>query len=220
MVSLTFDDGPDERWTPLVLAALERAGVRASFFVVAEQLAEPSGPDLLGAIVRAGHRVEPHCARHLPHDERDRPALEADLGQLLAALARGAVDRAGHGGVDRPGLWRPPYGRLNRPASFQVAEEAELQIVLWTSDPRDYRDTAPEAMLDHVAQSLYEDSVILLHDSRRYASTSDSAGNTVALIEPLVQEVRRRGFELGPLEHPVASRDLRAGEDEALVPLP
>lgn len=195
-VSLTFDDGPDERWTPLVLAALARAGIKATFFVVAEQIAEPAGPDLLRAIAGAGHRVEAHCSRHRPHDEQTRAELAEDLAELLAAIEAA--------GLPRPVLWRPPYGRLNRPASFEVADQSDLQLVLWTSDPRDYRSTAPQAMLDHVGRSLQEDSVVLLHDSRRYASTSDSAANTVALIEPLAEAIRRHGFEIGPLEAPVA----------------
>jgi peptidoglycan/xylan/chitin deacetylase (PgdA/CDA1 family) len=212
VVSLTFDDGPDQRWTPLVLSALERAGVKATFFVVAEQIAEPAGPDLLRAIAAGGHRVEAHCARHVPHDEQDHLALAADVAELLTAIEA-------HG-LPRPVLWRPPYGRLNHPSSFELADQTGLQLVLWTSDPRDYRDTGPDTMLGHIAQSLGEDTVVLLHDSRRYASTSDSAANTVALIEPLVEEVRRRGFELGSLQAPVGRRRARPGEDEELVPRP
>lgn len=212
MVSLTFDDGPDERWTPLVLDALERAGARATFFVVAEQIAEPAGADLLHAIVDGGHRVEAHCARHRPHEEQDRSEIQSDVNELLAATAAQ--------GLPRPLLWRPPYGSLNHPSSFEVAAHADLQLVLWTSDPRDYRDTPWQEMLEHVRGGLYEDSVVLLHDSRRYASTSDSAANTSALIEPLADEVRGLGFDLGPLTGPFDWRSAREGEDEELVPQP
>lgn len=210
MVSLTFDDGPDERFTPLVLDALDRAGVHATFFVVAEQIGEPAGAELLRAITAAGHRVEAHCARHIAHDEQSAEALRSDLRELLDGLEAT--------GMSRPALWRPPYGRLHRPASFEIADDAGLPLVLWTSDPRDYRDTPAPAMLQHVSEGLYEDSVILLHDSRRYASTSDSAANTVALIEPLADEVRRRGFAMGPLQPPLSHRERLSGEDEVLIP--
>lgn len=210
-VSLTFDDGPDPEWTPAVLAALARAQVQATFFVVAEQLLEPGGIDLLGQLLAAGHQVEAHCARHRPHDEQSASELRADVDELLGVLGAGAAPR--------PALWRPPYGRLNRPASFAVAREVGLELVLWTCDPRDYRNTPPEEMLEQVGEALYEDSVILLHDSRRYAHGADSAANTVALIEPLVSLVRERGFSLGPLEAPVAARPRRVGEDTDLVPV-
>lgn len=211
-VSLTFDDGPDERWTPLVLDALERADVKATFFVVAQQIAEPAGPDLLRAIAAGGHRVEAHCAQHVPHDEQDHLALAADVAELLTAIEAHELPR--------PVLWRPPYGRLNHPSSFELADQTGLQLVLWTSDPRDYRDTRPDTMLGHIAQSLGEDTVVLLHDSRRYASTSDSAANTVALIEPLAREVRRRAFQIGPLKGPLSAREPLPGEDEELIPRP
>jgi peptidoglycan/xylan/chitin deacetylase (PgdA/CDA1 family) len=198
VVALTFDDGPDPVWTPAVLEALARARARATFFVVAEQLLEPGGPDLLSAILAGGHRIEAHCARHVAHDEQDRAAIQADVEKLLGALD----DSLGL----RPHLWRPPYGRLNDPHSIEVAEQVGLELVLWSCDPRDYRNTPWEAMLEEVKSALDEDSVILLHDSRRYAHDADSAANTVALIEPLVELVRSRGYDVGPLPVPHSRR--------------
>ena len=199
-MALTFDDGPDPVWTPAVLEALARARARATFFVVAEQLLEPGGPDLLSAILAGGHRIEAHCARHVAQDEQDRAAIQADVEKLLGALD----DNLGL----RPHLWRPPYGRLNDPHSIEVAEQVGLELVLWTCDPRDYRNTPWEAMLQEVKSALDEDSVILLHDSRRYAHDADSAANTVALIEPLVELVRARGYHVGPLPVPHSRRML------------
>lgn len=197
-MALSFDDGPDPVWTPAVLEALAHARARATFFVVAEQLLEPGGLDLLSAILAGGHRIEAHCARHVAHDEQDRAAIQADVEKLLGALD----DNLGL----RPQLWRPPYGRLNDPHSMEVAEQVGLELVLWTCDPRDYRNTPWEAMLQEVKSTLDEDSVILLHDSRRYAHDTDSAANTVALIEPLVELVRSRGYDVGPLPVPRSRR--------------
>jgi peptidoglycan/xylan/chitin deacetylase (PgdA/CDA1 family) len=210
MVSLTFDDGPDSEETPKVLEALRRAGVTATFFVVAEQIAESDGPALLNAVVDAGHVVQAHCGHHNAHDEQDLEALLADATEILGALDDHSVPR--------PGLWRPPYGRLNSPLSFAAADEVELQLVLWTHDTEDYRAPSWQQMHAAVdAAPLYDDSVILMHDSRRYAST-ESAENTAALIAPLVEHIRARGFDLAPLTAPVASRSRRPGETIDLVP--
>lgn len=210
MVSLTFDDGPDAEWTPQILAELARAGITGTFFVVAEQLAEPDGPELVRAILEGGHRVEAHCGRHLAHDTQDQAALRTDIAELLGSLE--------DLGVARPRLWRPPYGLLNRPGSFVVAAEVGLQLVLWTSDPRDYRGRAWPDMLRDVARNLHPDSVILMHDSRRYGHTEGGAGNTAQLVRPLADLIRERGFEAGPLEAPLTSRAKRVGEDSELVP--
>lgn len=189
-VALTFDDGPDANWTPQVLEALSRAGVRATFFVVAEQLAEPSGPGLLSAVLDGGHSVQPHCARHVRHTELELDELRDDVAIVIRALAEG--------GVSDTTLWRPPYGVLHPQYSARVASDVDLQLLLWTDDPRDYAGTHCDEMLASLA-SLDQDSVILLHDSRRYAHATDSAANTVALIEPLVALIRARGYETAAL---------------------
>lgn len=189
-VTLTFDDGPDPDGTPQVLEGLANAGVAATFFVVAEQIAEPAGPALLSRIVEAGHSVQPHCAKHVRHTELELEGLREDIAQTLRALAE-------HG-IPEPKFWRPPYGVLHPQHSPRVATEVGLQLELWTHDPRDYAGTSAEEMLASLA-SLRDDSVILLHDSRRYAHATDDATNTVALIEPLVALVRDRGYRAAPL---------------------
>jgi peptidoglycan/xylan/chitin deacetylase (PgdA/CDA1 family) len=189
-VALTFDDGPDAHWTPRVLEALANAAVAATFFVVAEQITEPTGPELLSAIVDAGHSVQPHCARHIRHTELQLEALRDDVAQVLGALA--------DHGVPEPTFWRPPYGVLHPRYSSRVATEVGLQLELWTHDPRDYAGASCEEMLTSLA-SVDDDSVILLHDSRRYAHATDSAANTVSLIEPLVAQIHEQGYRTAPL---------------------
>src|SRR5581483_2993759 len=61
-IALTFDDGPDATWTPLVLDVLRRHHVRATFFVVGSQVV--AHPGLLRAEVRAGHEIGSHTFTH------------------------------------------------------------------------------------------------------------------------------------------------------------
>jgi peptidoglycan-N-acetylglucosamine deacetylase len=184
-VALTFDDGPDPEWTPPVLEALRHAGVRATFFVVAEQIDEPDGGRLLAAILQAGHSIQPHCSRHIRHTELTLAELREDIAGVLRALAR-------HG-VSEPRFWRPPYGEIHPEHSARVADESGLKLELWTHDPCDYAGIPSREMLDSL-DSLKANSVILLHDSRRYTDRTDSAANTVALIEPLTTLIRERGY--------------------------
>ena len=189
-VALTFDDGPDADWTPQVLQALSNAAVTATFFVVAEQIAEPSGPALLSAIVSEGHSVQPHCARHIRHTELEFDAIHDDVTRIVGSLA--------DHGAPKPRFLRPPYGVLHPEHTARVAKEVGLELELWTHDPRDYAGTSWSEMLTGLA-SVREDSVVLLHDSRRYTERSDSAANTVALIEPLVALIHDRGYQTARL---------------------
>ena len=205
MVALTFDDGPDPEWTPPVLDALARAGAQATFFVVAEQMRAPGGAELVAETLRRGHAVQMHCARHLRHESLALAGIRADAARSEAALAAA--------GVPAPALWRPPYGSVSPARSCLVAAERGLQLVRWTLDPRDYRGTPPDEMLELVGGGpLREDSVVLLHDSRRYSSTpGGGAANTVALIGPLVGRIRAAGWEpvalRSPLRRPAPPQD-------------
>ncbi len=99
-VALTFDDGPDPRTTPIVLAALARADATATFFLVGEQV-ERFG-ELVTEIVAAGHEIGLHGYRHLPTLLRTPRALNADLDRAEAAIAEAAGRK--------PIFYRAPFG--------------------------------------------------------------------------------------------------------------
>ena len=204
MVALTFDDGPDPAWTPLVLDALDAAGASATFFVVAEQIEAPGGAEVLAETLRRGHVVQMHCTRHVRHEQLDRDSLACDVQALEEALTA-------HG-VSNPALWRPPYGSVHPSHSCPVADERGRQLIRWTHDTLDYRGLSAASMLEFArggggpdpsvlgGAALRADSIVLMHDSRRYSSTPEGgAQGTVALIEPLVEYARERGWELGTL---------------------
>ena len=209
MVALTFDDGPDVTWTPRVLDALDAAHVTATFFVVAEQIEAPGGAEVLAETLRRGHSIQMHCAHHLRHDSLGRQELDADAAEIEAVLAA-------HG-VPEPALWRPPYGSVNPTHSCRVAAARGRQLVRWTYDSVDYRGLSAAAMLEAArAAPLTDESVVLLHDSRRYSSTPrGGALGTVELIAPLSERVRASGCELTALRAPITPA--LAGRDERFL---
>ncbi|MGN6557227.1 MAG: polysaccharide deacetylase family protein, partial [Solirubrobacterales bacterium] len=77
LVALTFDDGPDLRFTPPLLDALERAGATATFFVVGERL--PGAEDLLREMEERGHEIALHGMTHRRHDGLDDTEARAEL---------------------------------------------------------------------------------------------------------------------------------------------
>lgn len=114
--ALTFDDGPDPIWTPRVLDTLRRADAPATFFVVAPLALEY--PDLVSAVLDAGHVVEFHCTEHVRHTHLSRREVEADTREGLRALRRLGVE---------PRFWRPPWGVL-APWTEEVAEDFGLTL--------------------------------------------------------------------------------------------
>jgi peptidoglycan-N-acetylglucosamine deacetylase len=212
MVAFTFDDGPDPAWTPRVLDALAAAAVKATFFVVAEQIEGDDGPALLRLILDRGHAAQMHCGAHTSHQEMSLPQIRADAQRIETAL------EVNH--VAPSALWRPPYGLLHDEFSCRVASERGRQLVLWTYDTADYVGYSADTMLKSAREAqLSADSVVLMHDSRRYAQDQNAQG-TVDLIEPLAAHIRSEGWEIGPpLSSRIGPRPRREGE-ELLLPCP
>ncbi|MFC7479229.1 polysaccharide deacetylase family protein [Luedemannella flava] len=104
-VALTFDDGPDPRWTPAVLALLRRHRVHATFCLIGRNAARH--PKLVRAIVAGGHTLCNHTWRHdIDLGRRSPAAIRADLTATTRAIQRAApgpgcatsASRAGGGG--------------------------------------------------------------------------------------------------------------------------
>jgi peptidoglycan/xylan/chitin deacetylase (PgdA/CDA1 family) len=204
--TLTFDDGPDPRWTARVLDALRAADVRATFFVLAPQAAHH--PDMIERTLAEGHEVQLHGAAHLCHPEHDRATIERDTDLALAQLAELGV---------HPTLWRLPWGRAAEwtPA---VAAERGLTIVGWDADTHDWRGDDAATMRQAVAPRLADGAVVLAHDGLGPGATRDGCAETVALIAPLIAHARSLDLDWAPLtENPTALARARAATDAALA---
>jgi len=188
MLALTFDDGPDPRGTPAVLDALRAANAGATFFVLAERAA--AHPELLAAILAAGHTVELHGHAHLRHPRSTGRTIEDDLDRALETLAEHGVT---------PRRWRVPWGDL---AAFTptLAATRGLRLTGWTTDTRDWRGDAAPDMLARL--DLTPGAIVLAHDGIGPGAQRNDAAQTARLIGPLVAAARARGLAPGPLADP------------------
>lgn len=184
-VALTFDDGPDPDATPALLAALDEAGLRATFFLVGEQV--EAHPDIARELAERGHEIQLHCFHHAEHAEMADPA--DDIKRAAAAIndATGAT----------PTMQRPPYGRFSR-NSYNACEDAALQPVYWSAWGMDWEPLPAERIADLVTRDLADGAIALLHDSARYAPR-ESAQATVEAIPLIARAAAERGLTLGPI---------------------
>jgi peptidoglycan/xylan/chitin deacetylase (PgdA/CDA1 family) len=186
-VALTFDDGPHPRGTPATLAALARDDVRATFFLVGEQVERC--PALAADIVAAGHEVAVHCHRHRNLLRLAPAQVRQDLLRAEAAIVA-ATGRA-------PRWYRPPYGVLTG-AALLHARRRDWTPLLWTRWGRDWRRQATAASIEHDATlALRGGEVVLLHDADHY-SAPGSWERTVAALPGVVEAIRRAGLEVRP----------------------
>jgi peptidoglycan/xylan/chitin deacetylase (PgdA/CDA1 family) len=183
-VALTFDDGPHPEGTPAILQVLSRAGARAMFFVVGEQVARR--PDLVAECVAGGHEIALHGHRHRLQLRRSAGDLRDDYARGIAAIedATGATPR-----------WhRPPFG-IYSAAGIEAAGAAGLKPLLWSRWGKDWRRfTTPGRIATRATRELSAGDVILLHDADFYSSKR-SHERTAAALPGVLSSLRAQ--ELG-----------------------
>ena len=153
-VGLTFDDGPDPALTPRVLDLLERAGARATFFVVGERAARERS--LLKDLVRRGHRLGNHTWSH-PYGFFFLPprALENQIARTQELLA--------DIGEEPPAWFRAPAG-IRSPLLEPVLARAGLGLASWTRRGFDTVEKDPETVARRLTRGLRARDVLVLHD--------------------------------------------------------
>ncbi|MFI7212606.1 polysaccharide deacetylase family protein [Micromonospora maritima] len=182
-VALTFDDGPDPRWTPQVLALLSQYGVKATFCVVGENV--ESHPDLVRSIVAEGHTVCNHSWKHDVNLGRRSPeAIRADLLRTNDAILTAAPDA-------HIAYYRQPGGAWTAPV-VSVCAELGLTPLHWSVDPSDWRAPGATAIETTVRTQTGPGAIVLMHDAG-----GDRSG-TVGALQHLLPELLAR-FELEPM---------------------
>jgi peptidoglycan/xylan/chitin deacetylase (PgdA/CDA1 family) len=188
VVALTFDDGPDPRWTPPVLEALRRHGARATFFVTGE--AVRAHPELLRQVVEAGHEVANHTDTHPRMDGLDAPSVAAEVE--AASMAIGAA------GVNQAPFFRPPRGRYGADVLAGVAATG-LRPVGWTVClERSLRHAGPDGAVV-AARTVRPGGIVLAHDGGIPDRTA-----TVQALPAMLDALAGRGLEVVSLSELLA----------------
>jgi cellulose synthase/poly-beta-1,6-N-acetylglucosamine synthase-like glycosyltransferase/peptidoglycan/xylan/chitin deacetylase (PgdA/CDA1 family)/spore germination protein YaaH len=188
-VALTFDDGPDPKWTPKILEILKEKKAPAAFFVLGTQAQHY--PDLLGRIVSEGHEVGNHTYSHqnLTETGDEQIALE------LNATTRLIEAVTGHSTA----FFRPPYNSDGTPTqpgemrALRVARDLGYLTVTQSIDPDDWEKPGSQAILDRVKNQRAKGSVILMHDG------GGDRHQTVEALPKIIDWLRSRGDVIVPL---------------------
>ena len=210
MLALTFDDGPDPRWTPAILDILKQENVPATFFIIGKN--GQANPELVRRIVDEGHEVGNHSFTH------------PNLGEIplsLTELELNATQRLIESEVGRSTvLFRPPYfgdAEADKPQEVEpalVAQNLGYIMVGVRIDPDDWQlpvtaDQIVQRTIDRAKDSNPDTrgEIILLHDSGGDRSA------TVEALPRLIHELKARGYRF------VAVSDLAGLSRDQVMPV-
>ena len=147
-VYLTFDDGPIPEVTPWVLDTLDRFGVKATFFMVGDNVRKH--PDIYQMVVDRGYRIGNHTFNHIQ-------GWRYWTKNYLANVAKAAE-------YIPSDLFRPPHGHMRIPQTLLL--QRKYRVIMWDVVTRDYSPhMTPEGVLQVVKRYTRNGSVIVFHDS-------------------------------------------------------
>lgn len=172
-VYLTFDDGPIPESTPWLLDTLDRYGVKATFFMVGDNVRKY--PELYEEIRRRGHRLGNHTFNHLG-------GITVSSGRYLRNANE--ADRYIHSN-----LFRPPRGWMKNAQYISIRRH--YTIIMWDLVTRDYsRHLTAADVVNNVKRYVRNGSIITFHDSLRSIDKLKTA------LPECIEWLRKEGYEL------------------------
>lgn len=172
-VALTFDDGPNPRYTPQVLDILYENQVPATFFLVGEEF---SGNELLiEEMAASGHEIGSHTFSHPDLTTLNVSQIRQEIRQMEEELRKILPDYTVK-------YVRPPYGRYNEAVEQAVGHP----LMLWTIDSGDWDDPDAESIYTTVVSNIQDGDIIVFHDDNP---------ETVKALESIIIELKSRGFQ-------------------------
>lgn len=156
-VYLTFDDGPIPEVTPKVLEILAKYGVKATFFMVGENI--DKHPEVYEQVVQAGHAIGNHTYNHLK-------GWKTPFKEYIANVTKWDETFQMVNGKWTNGKWfRPPYGKATLRQRVALHRKG-YKLIYWDILTRDYEPTrTPEQMLTQIQRETRPGSIINFHDS-------------------------------------------------------
>lgn len=181
-IALTFDDGPDSRFSNDVLDVLKQYNVPATFFLLGSKAV--ANPEIVKRMQNEGHVIGNHTYAH-PNlvEEADLETLESEVTRTEDALN----EIIGY----RTKLFRPPYGFLYNELVEKLGD-MNYYVIGWSVDSLDWQEDTPEDITSKVVDNIQPGSIILMHDG---AESSGDRTNTILSLQQIIPKLQEQGYE-------------------------
>jgi peptidoglycan/xylan/chitin deacetylase (PgdA/CDA1 family) len=192
MVALTFDDGPDPRYTQEIGQILTDAGAKGTFFVMGRHAEQH--PEIVQALMQQGHELGNHTWSHPSLKMKSPATIRTELestDQLLRNL-----------GYTAPIPFRSPYGHSWFTLPY-VLKQRQQANVLWTVQMNDWKPEEPDVMMELLAPKFDRGAIILLHDGDGESEGADRS-NTVTLVRQILAKYQAEGYQFVTLSELLA----------------
>src|SRR5438552_6859730 len=175
-IAMTFDDGPSATLTPKLLDLLAAHHIKATFFVIGENVAEH--PEIVARAAREGHEIGNHSWSHPNFAKMSEDRVHQQLWRTDDAI-KNAIGK-------RPTLLRPPYGSITEREKRWIHDEFGYEIILWDVDPLDWKRPGPAVVRSRILKETRPGSIVLSHDIHP---------GTIEAMPYTLDELEAKGFK-------------------------
>lgn len=189
VVALTFDDGPSPIWTPRILEALKKSGIKATFFMLGKHVQDY--PDIARRVAQDGHDIGIHSYNHqnLIYSKKEEVARDITYTALIIKNITGKTTM----------LFRPPKAWLSKREKKQL-KKLGYEIILWSLNSKDWVTFDDKYIIRYILRHIQPGDIILFHDSG--GALRIEGGNrseTVSTIPILAEKLRERGYRFATI---------------------
>jgi len=209
-IAMSFDDGPSATLTPKLLDLLAARHIKATFFVIGENVMEH--PEIVARAAREGHEIGNHSWSHPNLAKMSQESVRSQLQRTDDAIKNATGER--------PTLMRPPYGSITDREKHWIHDEFGYRIILWDVDPYDWKRPGPAVVRNRILKETRPGSIVLSHDI--HPGTIEAMPSTLDALEA-------KGFKfvtvseligMATPETPRPSAKLKASPSASATPSP
>ena len=182
IIALTFDDGPDKDYTPQILDILKKNDVKATFFVVGENVKLNS--EIIKRQYDEGHEIGNHTFTHINVSKNGYDNIYKEINNTQK-LVKDII------GIE-PKIFRPPYRAISK-SMCNIVKEKNMNIVLWSDlDSRDWSNPGTYYIVDTITSKIQNGTIILLHD---YNKLRTKKSQTIQALEIVIPKLKENGYK-------------------------
>lgn len=194
IIALTFDDGPDEVFTPQVLDILKKNDVKATFFLVGENLKQ--NKEIVKRQFEEGHEIGNHTYTHIN-------VAKSGYDKVYEEITKTQEEIKEITGVE-PKLFRPPYRAMSR-HMCDIVKNKNMNIILWSNlDPRDWSNPGVYSIVNTIESKVGNGNIILLHD---YNNLRNSKSQTIQALESVIPYLKEQGYKFVTISELIENLD-------------
>lgn len=180
-IMLTFDDGPDRRYTMELLDLLLKNDIRASFFLVTDFARE--NPEILKRMEKEGHCIGIHSTDHTSSLIKTPRGTRENFIKSIKTLEDFSIEVK---------YYRPPWGQLNL-YTLYLLKKYNKKLILWNVMADDWKESETSRLIvEKLSSRIRSGSIICLHDGR---GEKGAVKRTIGALEEIIPELKSKGYK-------------------------